>query len=174
MIEQVRQLWRPLIGRIAWGVERGHGSVFHMEFGEPHLVVREPVTPKHATSARSQRVLRRRRAHVEGDWSFWIKYGDWVLRTRDGALDSSVSPGSPADECLLDIEGQKLLFIEAGEKPNSCVLTFDLDAVLEIWPSAEIQDDLWTLHARKGRIASFRHDGSLAFENVEPRGGDLG
>lgn len=168
-MEQVRELWHPLIGRIAWGVDRGHGSAFHMEFGAPHLVVREPVKPKHATSAKTQRLLQRRSVNVQGDWSFWVMYADWSLHTRDGVIDCTISPGSPADEALRDLEGQKLLSIEAGEKPNSCVLTFDLGAVLEIWPSAEMLDDLWSLQAWNGRIASLQHDGSLAFEDAKPR-----
>lgn len=169
-MEQVRELWQPLIGRIAWGVGRGHGSVFHMEFGEPHLVVREPITPKHAKAAKVQHVLQQRRVYVQGDWSFWVMYGDWVLRTGDGVLDCTISPGSPKDEYLRDLEGQKILTIEPGVKPNSCVLKFDLGAVLEIWPSADIQDDQWSLHAWNGRVANFQHDGILAFEIVNSRG----
>jgi hypothetical protein len=169
-MEQVRKLWQPLTGRIAWGVGRGHGSTFHMEFGTPHLIVREPVTPKHATTARAQRLLQRRSVNVQGDWTFWIMYGDWRLRTRDGELDSTISPGSPADEALRDLEGQKLLSIGTGAKPSSSVLTFDLGAVLDIWPSAEMQDAQWSLHAWNGRVVSFKHDGSLAFEDAKPRG----
>lgn len=173
-MDQIQDLLKSLIGRIAWGVDRGHGSVFHMEFGAPHLVVREPITPSPGGSAKVRRGLLRRRVHVQGDWSFWVNYGDWTLRTADGVLDSTNDPGSPLDDCLRDLEGQKLLSLEAGQKPNACVLTFDLGAVLEIWPSTEIQDDQWSLHTWNGRIASFQHDGSVVFEDSKPRGDELG
>ena|SRR5579872_5981249 len=166
-MDRVRDLLKSLIGGIAWGVARGHGSVFHMEFGAPHLVVREPVAPKQARTAEATRALQRRSVYVRGDWSFWVDYGDWSLRTRGGEIDCTISAGSPADACLRDLEGQKLLSVGPGTKANSSILTFDLGAVLAIWPSAEIQDSQWSLHAWNGRIATFRHDGSLAFENAK-------
>jgi hypothetical protein len=44
-----------------------------MEFGAPHLVVREPITPSLDSSDRVKRILRRRRVDVTGDWHFWVE-----------------------------------------------------------------------------------------------------
>jgi hypothetical protein len=168
-MQNVSDLVQPLIGQIAWGVGRGHGSFLRMEFGAPHLVVREPVVPRQAVSAKAQRILLRRQVHLQGDWTFWVNYADWELRTRDGVVDSANDHGSPADERLRELEGQKLTSIEAGTKANSCVLRFDLGAVLAIWPSAEMQEDQWSLHAWQGPVASFGADGRISLENAANR-----
>jgi hypothetical protein len=65
-MEQVRNLWKPLIGQLVWSVRRGVGSFLTMEFGAPHLSIREPITPKAARSAKVRRALSRRRVFVEG------------------------------------------------------------------------------------------------------------
>lgn len=169
-MDQLRDFWKPLIGRMAWGVGRGHGSAFHIEFGEPHLVVREPIAPAQAATAKTRRLLQRRSVHVQGDWTFWVNYADWVLRTREGVVTSADDPSSPLNQCLRDLEGQKLMSIAAGARPHSCVVTFDLGAILELWPAADMQDDQWSLHVWNGPVASFRHDGRLAVENARPSG----
>lgn len=160
-MQSISSLWQALLGRAAWGVGRGHGSFLHLEFGEPHLVVREPVVPRSATSAKAQRVLLRRGVHIEGDWTLWIEYGDWRLRTAHGELDSETSPGTPDDECLRDLDGQRLVSAEPGTRANGTTFKFDLGAVLEVWPSGELADDQWTLKTRGGASATLQHDGSL-------------
>lgn len=150
-----------LLGQIAWGVARGPGSFLHIEFGDPHLVVREPISPRTATAERAKRALKRRHAHVEGDWTLWIEYGDWRLQTEHAALDSETAPGGDADECLRDLNGQRLVSVAAGSRPNGTVFKFDLGAVLEVWPSAEIADTQWSLKSRDGSVASFGHDSIL-------------
>lgn len=168
-MDRLLDLWRPLIGQMAWGIGRGHGSVFHVEFGAPHIIVREPIVPVHSTGAKAQRLLRQRHVRVTGDCSFWVMYGDWNLRTHDGALDSTMSPGSLADDCLRDLEGQKFLSIGPGTKANSCLLTFDLGAALEIWPSGEMRDDQWHLAFWNGPTINFGYDGGLTSEDSPPR-----
>ena len=167
-MQDIPSIWQHLLGEIAWGVGRGHGSFLHLEFGSPHISVREPATPRAATSSKAQRVLLRRHVHIEGDWTLWIEYGDWRLQTAHGELDSEVSPCSLADECLSDLDGQQLLAVDAGPRPNSTVFRFDLGAVLQVWPSAEISDTQWTLKSRDGFVAFFGHDGSLRVETQKP------
>jgi hypothetical protein len=166
-MDQVQDLWKPVIGRLAWGICRVHGSIFFIEFGSPHLFVREPRVSR-SDSAKVRRLAARRLAHLAGDWHFSVVYGDWTIRTAHGTLDSETSAGSPADDCLVDLQGQRLVSVEAGKLPNSCRWTFDLGGVLEVWPSTELPDDQWTLHPWNGEIAVFRHDGSLIFAEAAP------
>jgi hypothetical protein len=167
-MEQFRELLGPLIGQLVWSVRRGVGTFLTMEFGGAHLAVREPIQPRSSSSEKAQRSLVRRRVSVVGDWHLWIKYGEWKLSAAQGALDSRTPLGSPLDECLRDLDGQKLASIDAGAASNSLVLAFDLGARLEIWPSAEIPDDQWSLHRWDGDIAAYQSDGSLVFE--KPKG----
>jgi len=137
-----------------------------MEFGAPHLSVREPIDASSEGFAKVQRILKRRRVFVVGDWHFWVKYGEWKISTADGILDSNSPIGSPMDDCLRDLEGQKLLAVEPGIIFNSGVFKFDLGGILLIWPSTEIADDQWTLHSWNGNIAALQHNGALVFEKA--------
>jgi hypothetical protein len=166
-MKQISEVFMPLIGRPVWNVRRGHGSSLTLESGEPHLSVREPIASA-SSSAKVQSILRRRRVFVVGDWHFLVLYGEWELSTVSGVLGSRTCPGSPNDECLADLDGQKLLSVGHGRLPSALVLTFDLGAKLEIWPSAEIPDDQWSLHGWDGNIAACQSDGTLVFEKAAP------
>jgi hypothetical protein len=83
-----------------------------MEFGTPHLSVREPITASPDSSERVRRHLQRRRVFISGDWHFWVQYGEWKLVTADGVLGSNDPPGSLRDECLGGLEGQRLLSVD--------------------------------------------------------------
>jgi len=164
-MDQVFDLWSPLIGRLAWGVRRGHGSFVTMEFGLPHLVVREPMESRSRFS-KVQRLLKRRAVYVEGDWHFSIVYGDWKLTTVNGVLSSEDGPNSALDEVLHDLDGQRLISLERGDRPASYVWKFDLGGILEISPSVDIPDDLWTLHRFNKDIIACGPDGWLTSELI--------
>ncbi len=167
-MQQIKQLWQPVLGRVAWNVGRGHGSALRMEFGLPHLSIREPIASREGNAETVRRGLQRRAVHILGDWSFWVLYGNWKLRTTNGEIDSETSPGTPGDECLRDLEGQRLLSIDAELLPHSWVWKFDLGAVLEVSASTDIIEDQWTLRRWNADIAACQADGSLVLEKVEP------
>jgi hypothetical protein len=172
--QQVQDLIRPLVGKLAWNVRGGHGSFLTLEFGEPHIAVREPLKPNPESSPRVQRDLRRRRVFAQGDWHLWIQYCDWEISVADGSLDSGNADLS-SDECLLDLNGQRLVSVESGALPNSWKFAFDLGGALELWPSAayETTEDLWGLYNWNSDsldlrfVASFRGDGTVDFENAD-------
>ena len=169
-MEEVKTLLGPLIGELVWCVRRGHGTFLTMEFGMPHLSVREPIVASPQSSAKVKRNLNRRRVDVTGDWHLWVQYGNWKVSTADGVLQSRDPSGSPLDECLADLNGQRLASVGPGSAANSWTLKFDLGGVLEIWPSNEIPDDQWSLYSWDGNIVSCRNDGSLAFEERRVHG----
>lgn len=104
---------------------------------------------------------------ISGDWHFWVQYGDWRISTAEGVLTSDDRPGSLLDECLRDLDGQRLVSVGPGSRERSCMFNYDLGAALEICPSAEIPDDQWTLHNWNADIVSCRHDGVLVFEKAD-------
>lgn len=166
-MEQISEFFAPFIGQSVWQVRRGHGSFLTMEFGVPHLVVREPIVPSADTSGRVRRNLQRRHIDVTGDWHFWVQYGDWKISTSDGTLTSEDRPGSQSDECLRDLDGQKLVSVDSGIRQRSCAFRFDLGGFLEIWPSIEIPDDQWSLYSWDGDIVTCGNDGALTFEKAD-------
>jgi hypothetical protein len=50
--QQVQDLIKPLLGQSAWSVHGGVGSMLTLEFGAPHIRIREPIVPRAATSER--------------------------------------------------------------------------------------------------------------------------
>ena len=167
-MRQIGEFFAPFIGQSVWQVRRGHGSFLTMEFGMPHLAVREPITPSPDISGRVRRNLLRRHVAVTGDWHFWVQYGDWKITTTDGVLTSGDAPGSQFDECLRDLDGQRLVSVGPGTRIRSCAFSFDLGAILEIWPSTENPDDQWSLYSWGGEIVTCRNDGELEFEKTGP------
>jgi hypothetical protein len=72
-MEEVINSFAPLVGELVWQARRGHGSFLTMEFGWPHLLVREPISAVHSVSARVRRNLERRAVAIVGDWHFWVQ-----------------------------------------------------------------------------------------------------
>ncbi|MGA2126952.1 MAG: hypothetical protein ABSG76_12455 [Xanthobacteraceae bacterium] len=165
-MDGVGKLFEPAVGLFVWNVRRCHGSFLTMELGMPHLSVREPIAPRHARSPRLRRDLERRKIHVVGDWHLWVRYGAWELSTAHGVLDSTSPAGSIGDECLADLDGQRLRSVAPGRMPSSCAFTFDLGGSLEVWPSTRLPDDQWSLHGRDGSVAAFQSDGTLVVDKA--------
>src|SRR6266436_2543807 len=163
-MEQIKDLFAPLVGQLAWQVRRGVGTCLTLEFGIPHLSIREPIVPSPNSLPRVRRNLKRRGVYVTGDWHFWVQYGECRISTAEGVLQSCDPISSPVDECLRDLDGQRLLSVDHGKLANSCSFKLDLGGILEIWPSVEIPDDQWSLYIWNGDIASYRSDGALVFE----------
>ena len=170
MKKQLEVVFAPVIGRLVWNVHRGEGRYLTMEFGKPHLRVREPFSLKSETSKRVQRFSRMRGAIVYGDWSLFIQ-GDWKVAVEDDWLrsDDAIVPHSVKEDCLLNLGGQRLVSVEAAEDGRHLSLVFDLAGKLEIWPPAEDDHPQWSLHGWDGNVAALDHDGRLEFEVAEPR-----
>src|SRR5690348_6679315 len=88
-MHEIDKIFAPVLGNMVWGVTNSHGSFLVMEFGSPHLSVREPVIARPGTSARVRRRLKHRRVSIVGDFHFWVQYGNWLLSTTEGVLESS-------------------------------------------------------------------------------------
>jgi hypothetical protein len=151
----------PLIGALTWHVRRGVGTFLTMEFGAPHLSVREPIEPRHTTSPKGIRRLKQRVVHIVGDWHLWIQHADWRLTTAHAKLTSDDEIGTPLDDALADLDGQKLLSAEVAAERNRWTLTFDLGGSLEIWPANYEAEELWGLYRQDRRIIICRQDGTM-------------
>ena len=80
-----------------------------LEFGAPHVLIREPRVPRPGGSERVRRHLRRRHVRIGGDWHLWIQYCDWKISVSDGSCDSESFDWQRPDECLNDLDGQRLI-----------------------------------------------------------------
>lgn len=106
-----------------------------------------------------------RRVHVCGDWHLFIQ-GDWKVAVEDEWLhsDDEIVQHSVKEDCLSNLEGQRLIAVDTAEDSRHLSLVFDLGGKLEVWPPAEDDDSQWSLHGRDGNVAAMSHDGELAFE----------
>jgi hypothetical protein len=147
--EEIRVIvnaFRPLIGRLAWSVRRVYGSILTIEFGEPHFWVREPIIASAGASEDVRRNLARRGVHVRGEWQLEISNAWWEIITRYATVNSDEFDLGELQETLNEVDGQRLLSVEAGAEVGSFVLVFDLGASLTIRPNASDEDDQWTIH----------------------------
>jgi len=136
--QQVQDLFKPLLGQFAWNVDGGVGSMLTLEFGTPHIIVSEPRVPSPGGSERVRRHLRRRHVTVRGDWHLWIQYCDWKISVSDGSCDSESFDWRQPDECLADLDGQRLIgvgqrllaqFMEIRIRPRRCTGALALDRI---------------------------------------------
>jgi hypothetical protein len=64
----VEAVFAPFLGQMVWQVRADEHSCVMMEFGAPHLEVREPRVAKPGRSPKVARLLARRTVGVLGDW----------------------------------------------------------------------------------------------------------
>jgi hypothetical protein len=108
-MQEFRDVFSPLLGEVAWSVKLGHGSYVTMEFGQPHLLIREPMKP--TGEARVNELLSRRKVSVVGDWHFWIRDAEW--RAVNGNKHCTSNDASDElNNLLASIDGQRLASAE--------------------------------------------------------------
>jgi len=69
--DPIGSVFADVVGQSCWNVRPGYGSAFMMEFGAPHLEVREP-TESRSKSEKVRKLHARRRVWIKGDGSFSI------------------------------------------------------------------------------------------------------
>jgi hypothetical protein len=168
-MKSVEEVFSPVIGQLAWSVKRGIGTFITMEFGNPHLWVREPISASAKASARVRRLLAQRRVFATGDWHLWVQYADWTLNTRNYSTDSGWTSSRVVDRCLAELDGQRLRKAVYRKRLRVLEMHFDLGAVLKIFSRSEIDGDRWSLHKWNRDIVSFGPDGRIDVEAPSPK-----
>lgn len=157
----------PMMGKLVWSVRKGYGTFLTMEFGSPHLTIREPIAASLDASLKVRRNLAKRRVSIVGDWHFWIQYAQWEIVQRASSVRSQDVEVERLEEALRELDGQILVSATPGAALNSCVLKFDLGASLYIWPSPymwpspEIHDEQWSIFAIGGNVTSCDMEGNV-------------
>jgi hypothetical protein len=70
--------------------------------------------------------------------------------------------GSPLDECLNDLDGQRLVSVE--QAGALLIFEFDQQASLEITQSKEDGEPQWSLHRWNGDVAELRRERIVLFD----------
>ncbi len=151
-------------GEFVWAVHLSGGNVLRMNFGAPHLKIREP-NPN--VSGKSQAVidaLGRRMVIPKGIWHLFIYDGEWSVTTKYYACSRSDTDPEKLNEPLRQLDGQKLINVIRRNEENDWIFEFDLGGILRIYPSKESGEDWsdehqWILFHEDGNNVSYKNDG---------------
>jgi hypothetical protein len=161
----VFEVFKPLTGVMCWGCKRGYGSFITLEFGQPSLVIREPVAHGAAPGSLVGKRLQRRRVTVVGDWHLWIESARWRVEVGDQSVESVDLDPRKLDDCLDTLSGQILQQVDFDGSSLEIVWTFDGGGQLSARPEPMVDGDCWSLFNPKGVSVTFRSDGNLEYEN---------
>ncbi len=160
--KSLSSFFRPIYGQPAWCVQAGHGSFLTMEFGKPHLSIREPIKARGSASATVRRLLARRNVQPCGEWHLWIYCCAWRLRQKGRAAGSSASKAA-VRAAAATLDGQVLTRVVALPGPGQTRFEFDLGGVLETRPYDE-ESEQWFLYGPDGNVLTLRYDSRCSYE----------
>ncbi len=150
------RVFRPVYGLPCWGVQPGCGSFLTLEFGEPHLRIREPIDSENKVPLRVKRHLARRRVFVKGQWHLWIYCCDWSVY-ENGKVKGDSTSRRRIRRAAEVLDGQKLTSVTITPRGCRSVFKFDLGARLETKPF-DRKSEQWMFFQLSGKILTLRAD----------------
>ena len=166
----IQHYFEPLKNEPCWGVQRGYGDVLKLEFGRPHLEIREPRESRRKMSARLQALNARRHVWVKGRWSLWTWHCDWVVR-KNGRILGRSGVKDTAERTTMFLDGQKLISVSLQDKGARTTFRFDLGGELETTP-CDNESEQWHLRSRRNYFLTIFADRTYTYghgSRMEPR-----
>lgn len=160
-MRQFQRSFSRLAGQTCWGVKRGHGSFLTLEFGLPHLRVREPRAVVGA-SAPVARLLSRRSVTVRGDWHLWLYCCAWAVFDKSHDLVGDTSSKQKIDRAARFLDGQRLVSATLTPRKLRTNLRFDLGARLVTEPYDRVSEQ-WYLYEPEGKVLALRADRTWSY-----------
>ena len=158
----IERAFAPLFHLPCWGVARGHGSFLTMEFGEPELVIREPIVAGPEVGARIRKMLARRVVYPRGQWHLWIYCCAW--RATDGRRQiGDWSSKARIDRSAQFLNGQRLTSVTLNQRGARAAFAFDLGGHLETQPYDRTSEQ-WLLYEPTGKVLIWRADRRYSHE----------
>lgn len=124
-VDPIEAAFGKIYGLPCWNVRPGHGSFLTLEFGQPHLTIREPCEAIHTESAKIKRIYARRKVVLHGDWYLWIYCCDWTFSLA-GELVGDGESEQGIQDTVCEMDGQKLVRVMVNHPPGHSVFEFDL------------------------------------------------
>jgi len=165
----IEDVFKPIIGTPAWNVCRGVGTTLTFEFGDPHLVIREPRKVKSSSSLKVRRHLARRSIQVRGAWHLWITWCEWEAYHSERLIGSHSSPTRIINNVAREFDGQVLISVTV-QQPSLTTFEFDLGGKLVTMPGMRDEEisemnDQWSLFALGGKVLTLRDDGNYCYKS---------
>jgi hypothetical protein len=157
----------PLIGLPAWCVRKGYGNCLTLEFGGPHLAIREPIVASPGASERVRAALRRRTVIPHGDWHLWIWCCHWRVLSNGTELAGSEASDEQIASAIIELDGQLLAGVEADPTKGTSAFSFDQGGAIQTWPYPDGGgDEQWMLYMKSSEVFSYRGDGRYSLGPV--------
>ena len=170
---KVRELLLQMKGELVWFVRLSADNVLMMNFGSPHLEVREPNSHNPANSQVVIDALERRIVTPTGRWHLAIWQPEWSVTTKFYACSRSDTSDEKINTTLRHLDGQKLTGIKQTDGDGAYSLEFDLGGSLQIGPPEPSETDLendeaqWTLFFESGDYINYTSTGKLQNKSEE-------
>ena len=161
MSDMISKIFQPIYGKPCWQVQQGYGSFLTLEFGDPHLHIREPRQASEQATEKVRKNAARRSVYVHGDWHLWIYICDWRIYLKDQELADNTSNRRTIKKAIVALDGQALTKVTVNQALKS-IFEFDLGCRLEVFPNYDDFDktvDLWLLYEPSGCVFTLRADG---------------
>ena len=157
MNQDLEKVFERILGMPCWDVKPGQGSFLTLEFGKPHLVVREPIPARQGSSAKVREHLARRQVYARGEWHLWIKYCDWEVHCKGKRVGDS-STELDTRHAANFLNGQKLIRYSILPRKVQSIFVFDLGATLKTFPY-DANSEQWLLFGPSKKVFIVRADG---------------
>ena len=169
MNDPITESFSPLIGLPCWGADKWQGSMLSFEFGEPHLIVREPMDTKSESPAIRARMARRNVRPV-GAWHLWVYCCCWRIFSGAETVAHEEADDAVITAAMRELDGQKLIGVSLETMQRKTTFAFDLGGTLATWPYDTDNDEQWYLSMPDRRVLSYRTDGcySLGASTLRP------
>jgi hypothetical protein len=151
---EIRDAFGEIYGLPTWQVRKGIGSFLTLEFGDPHLRIREPYLSR-SKSLAARRLAARRQVTVSGQWHLWIYMCNWTISANGMPLADNEASNATIDRTTQYLDGQKLQSVEVMRKDMKTVFQFDLGGKLATSPyvDEELRSDAqWILYDHGAKI----------------------
>jgi len=161
MNRDFEKVFEGILGMPCWDAKPGYGSFLTMEFGRPHLEVREPIAVSTPATAKVRKQLARRQVYPRGEWHLWIKDCDWEVHCggkRVGDSSTRVRTRRAADF----LNGQRLLRFSILPRKVQSFFVFDLGATLKTLPY-DNNSEQWLLFEPSQKVLVLRADGRYKY-----------
>lgn len=157
----IEDIFSPIYGKPCWHFQQGYGSFLTLEFGEPHLHIREPRQASEQASEKVRKIAALRSVYVRGDWHLWVYLCDWRIFSHEQLIADNNSKRRVIKQATAELDGQALVRVTVSKLLIS-VFEFDLGGRLETIPNIEAHEstsDLWLLYEPSGDVFTLRADG---------------
>lgn len=169
-MDSIEAAFEGLIGKMAWNIRQTHGSMFFVEFGDPHIETHGPLIK--AGEAVEGQILRRKKRLVflHGEWTLLVEDCNWYVWAWEFSADQDTAPvdmNIPFEAA----SGQYLKSVSYNSIDKSCIFDFDLGAQIKTFPRENPNpfDEQWTLSGENGIYISLLNNGVLSRRSGDGR-----